>query len=135
MQIYTTSARFTLCAVAALLPFAPAHAQTFPSKPLRLLVPFAPGGASDIIARAMNEPLNRALGQSVIVENKPGAGSSLAVDQVAKSAPDGYTMVIASQSGIIVNPTSILRTSSNEKVVSNSRSSRPTAQAALWSLV
>ncbi|MFM9970390.1 MAG: Bug family tripartite tricarboxylate transporter substrate binding protein [Burkholderiales bacterium] len=79
-------------------------AQSFPNKPVRLVVPFAPGGAADIIARAMNEPLNRALGQSVIIENKPGAGSSLAVDQVAKSAPDGYTVVIASQSGIAVNP-------------------------------
>ena len=57
--------------------------QSFPTKPVRLVVPFAPGGAADIIARAMNEPLNRALGQTVIIENKPGAGSSLALDQVA----------------------------------------------------
>ncbi len=78
--------------------------QSFPTKPVRLVVPFAPGGAADIIARAMNEPLNRALGQTVIIENKPGAGSSLALDQVAKSAPDGYTVVISSQSGIAVNP-------------------------------
>ena len=79
-------------------------AQSYPSKPIRLLVPFAPGGAADITARTMNEPLTRALGQTVIIENKPGAGSSLAVDQTAKSTPDGYTVVIASQSGIIVNP-------------------------------
>ncbi len=104
MQAFARSARSALYAIAALLPVAGAIAQTFPSKPLRLLVPFAPGGASDIIARALNEPLNRALGQTVIIENKPGAGSSLAVDQVAKSTPDGYTVVIASQSGIIVNP-------------------------------
>jgi tripartite-type tricarboxylate transporter receptor subunit TctC len=104
MQALSWSARITLCAIASLLPVACVIAQTYPTKLVRLVVPFAPGGAADIIARAMNEPLNRALGQSVIIENKPGAGSSLAVDQVAKSAPDGYTVVIASQSGIIVNP-------------------------------
>lgn len=104
MQAFFHRIRMPICALAALLLSGGVGAQTFPTKPVRLVVPFAPGGAADIIARAMNEPLNRALGQSVIVENKPGAGSSLAVDQVAKSAPDGYTVVIASQSGIIVNP-------------------------------
>lgn len=93
-----------LMATAVSLVSSAAFAQAYPTKPVRLVVPFAPGGAADIIARAMNEPLNRALGQTVIIENKPGAGSSLAVDQVAKATPDGYTIVIASQSGIIVNP-------------------------------
>jgi tripartite-type tricarboxylate transporter receptor subunit TctC len=81
-----------------------ASAQTYPNKPVRLVVGFAPGGAADIIARAMNDPLNRALGQGVIVDNKPGAGSSLAAEFVARAAPDGYTIMIASQSGMIVNP-------------------------------
>jgi tripartite-type tricarboxylate transporter receptor subunit TctC len=85
--------------------FAPlASAQNFPVRPLRLIVPFAPGGAADIISRALSDPLARALGQGIIIENKPGAGSSLAVEYVAKSPPDGYTLVIASQSGMIVNP-------------------------------
>src|SRR6266545_3713581 len=81
-----------------------ASAQTYPTKPIRLVAGFAPGGAADIIARAMSEPLTRALGQGIIVDNKPGAGSSLAAEYVAKVAPDGYTIMIASQSGMIINP-------------------------------
>ena len=81
-----------------------ALAQGYPNKPIRLVVGFAPGGAADIISRAMSDPLTRALGQGIIVDNKPGAGSSLAVDFVAKATPDGYTIMIASQSGMIVNP-------------------------------
>ncbi len=81
-----------------------ASAQTYPTKPVRLVVGFAPGGAADIIARVMTEPLTRALGQGIIVDNKPGAGSSLAAEYVAKVAPDGYTIMIASQSGMIINP-------------------------------
>jgi tripartite-type tricarboxylate transporter receptor subunit TctC len=94
----------TALSTLALLGAATVQAQNYPNKPVRLIVPFAPGGASDIIARGMNEPMNRALGQPMIIENKPGAGSSLGVEQAAKSAPDGYTLLIASQSGIIVNP-------------------------------
>src|SRR5437899_1093580 len=81
-----------------------ALAQGYPNKPIRLVVGFAPGGAADIISRAMSDPLARALGQGIIVDNKPGAGSSLAAEFVAKAAPDGYTLMIASQSGMIVNP-------------------------------
>ncbi len=98
--------RLALSALSTLALLVPAavQAQTYPNKPVRLIVPFAPGGASDIVARGMNEPMNRALGQPMIIENKPGAGSSLGVEQAARSAPDGYTLLIASQSGIIVNP-------------------------------
>jgi len=81
-----------------------ALAQGYPNKPIRLVVGFAPGGAADIIARTMSDPLARALGQGVIVDNKPGAGSSLAAEYTAKVAPDGYTIMIASQSGMIINP-------------------------------
>ena len=66
---------------------AAASAQTYPTKPIRLVVGFAPGGAADIISRAIGDPLGRALGQGIIIDNKPGAGSSLAVEFVAKSAP------------------------------------------------
>jgi tripartite-type tricarboxylate transporter receptor subunit TctC len=83
---------------------AAAFAQGYPSKPVRLVVGFAPGGAADIIARTMSDPLARALGQSVIVDNRPGAGSSVAAELVAKAPPDGYTIMIASQSGMIINP-------------------------------
>ena len=81
-----------------------AWAQPYPSKPIRLVVGFAPGGAADFVARAFQEPLSRALGQPIVVENRPGAGSSIAAEAVAKSAPDGYTVLIASPSSILVNP-------------------------------
>jgi tripartite-type tricarboxylate transporter receptor subunit TctC len=88
---------------AAALP-ATALAQAYPGKPLKLVVGFAPGGAADQVARAYQEPLARALGQPVIIENRAGAGSSIAAEHVAKSAPDGYTFLIASPSSILVNP-------------------------------
>jgi tripartite-type tricarboxylate transporter receptor subunit TctC len=80
-------------------------AQSYPNKPIKLVVGFAPGGAADYVARSISEPLGRALGQTVIVENKAGGGSSIAANSVAKSAPDGYTILIASPSSISVNPT------------------------------
>jgi tripartite-type tricarboxylate transporter receptor subunit TctC len=81
-----------------------AFAQSYPAKPLRMVVGFTPGGAADFVARAFQEPLGRALGQPVVVENKPGAGSSIAAEFVAKSPADGYTFLIASPSSILVNP-------------------------------
>ena len=76
----------------------------YPSKPIRLLVGFTPGGAADYVARSMSESLSKALGQPVVVENRPGNGSSIAADLVAKSPADGYTLLIASPSSISVNP-------------------------------
>jgi tripartite-type tricarboxylate transporter receptor subunit TctC len=81
-----------------------ASAQTYPSKPVRMVVGFAPGGAADFVARAFQDGLGKALGQPVVVENRPGAGSSIAAEHAAKSAPDGYTVLIASPSSILVNP-------------------------------
>jgi tripartite-type tricarboxylate transporter receptor subunit TctC len=69
-----------------------------------MVVGFAPGGAADFVARAFQEPLGKALGQPIVVDNRPGAGSSIAAEHVAKSAPDGYTVLIASPSSILVNP-------------------------------
>jgi tripartite-type tricarboxylate transporter receptor subunit TctC len=91
---------FILLAVFAL----EALAQPYPSRPIRLYVGFAPGGAADIVARTLGDPLSRALGQPVVIDNKPGAGSSIAAEQAARSAPDGYTVLIASPSSILVNP-------------------------------
>ncbi len=68
----------------------------YPDKPVKLVVPFAPGGGTDLIARTLGAGMSRALGQSVIVENKPGAGTVIGTDAVAKAAPDGYTLVMAS---------------------------------------
>ncbi|MFN0162273.1 MAG: tripartite tricarboxylate transporter substrate binding protein [Burkholderiales bacterium] len=83
---------------------AQAAAQAWPARPLRLVVGFAPGGAADYVARALADPLGRVLGQAVVVENRAGAGSSIAADHVAKAAPDGYAILLASPSSISVNP-------------------------------
>src|ERR1700681_4025595 len=72
-----------------------AKAQTYPSRPVRFLVPFAPGGGPDYAARAGGVYLSRAFGQQVIVENKPGAGGLIGIEAAAKSPPDGYTALIS----------------------------------------
>ena len=91
-------------ALGASTPLAWAQAAPYPSKPIRLVIGFTPGGAADYVARSMSESLSKALGQTVVVENKPGNGSSIAADIVAKSPADGYTLLIASPSSISVNP-------------------------------
>jgi tripartite-type tricarboxylate transporter receptor subunit TctC len=79
----------------------PAGAQDFPSKPITIVVPFGPGTTNDIIARQLAQDMTGTLGQSVIVENRAGATGNIAIDLVAKSRPDGYTLVIASMSNIL----------------------------------
>ena len=83
---------------------APAHAQAFPNKPVRLVVPFPPGGPLDTVGRALAQKLTEAWGQSVIVDNRPGAGGNIGADLVAKAAPDGYTVVMGALSTHAVNP-------------------------------
>jgi tripartite-type tricarboxylate transporter receptor subunit TctC len=92
---------FLLC---AFLVQASAWSQAWPTRPVRLVVGFAPGGAADFVSRAIAEPLSRSLGQPIIIDNKPGAGSTIAAEFVAHSPADGYTFLIASPSSILVNP-------------------------------
>ena len=94
-----TRASATAIAAAVLIcAVTPAAAQTFPSRPIRMIVPFAPGGNVDINARAVAPGLGQLLGQQVIVDNRAGAGGTIGTDAVAKSAPDGYTLLMASSS-------------------------------------
>ena len=88
--------RATLLALsgAALMAVAPAWADTYPSKPITLIVPFPAGGTTDVLARSLAEKLQASLGQPVIVESKPGAGATLGADFVSKSKPDGYTLLV-----------------------------------------
>ena len=71
------------------------QAQVWPTKTVKIVVPFAPGGASDILARAIAQPLSQFWGQSVVIDNKPGAGGTLGADIVAKSEPDGHTLLLS----------------------------------------
>ena len=96
---YSRGPRAALCLVALLAGLSvvgQAQAQsTYPQKPVRLIVPFAPGGASDILARTLGQKLSETTGQSFVIENKPGAGGTLGAELVAKSAADGYTLLLA----------------------------------------
>jgi tripartite-type tricarboxylate transporter receptor subunit TctC len=82
----------------------PAFAQTWPSRPIRMVVPFPPGSSPDFIARLVAEPLGRALGQVVIVDNRPGAGGNIGTGAVAKAEPDGYTFVLTIQGPLVTAP-------------------------------
>ncbi|MCA3418057.1 MAG: tripartite tricarboxylate transporter substrate binding protein [Roseomonas sp.] len=95
-----------LLAGLALLPWAtPALAQEYPSRPIRLLVGFAAGGSTDVFARAIAPRLQALLGQPVVIENRPGAGGNIATEATARSAPDGYTLLLGTIGPLAINPT------------------------------
>ena len=83
-----------------------ACAQSYPSKPIRLIVPYPAGGATDFFARTVFPKMGEALGQPVVVENKPGAGTAIGASEVARSAPDGYTLLLGDAGTYAFNPVS-----------------------------
>jgi tripartite-type tricarboxylate transporter receptor subunit TctC len=94
--------RFVL--LACVFVFGNAAAQTWPTKPVRVIVTFSPGGSSDIVARLIAAPLQAELGQSVIVDNKPGAGGTIGALEAARAAPDGYTLLLSNSAPISISP-------------------------------
>ena len=96
--------RRIVCFIAALAASGAVAAQGFPNKPVAIVVGFEPGGGTDTTARILQKPLGDLLGQQVVVENRAGAGGNIAVDYVAKAAPDGYLLVLANVGALAVNP-------------------------------
>ena len=91
--------------LAALIAFAgSAIAQNWPAKPVRLIVPYPPGGSADILARAIGQKLAEGMGQQVIIDNRPGAGTAIGAEATAKAAPDGYTIMLGTVSSHAINP-------------------------------
>lgn len=103
MKILCQMALATLCL--CLFSHARADAQVeYPNRPIRIVVGFTPGGGNDIIARIFGQKLSESFGQPVIIENKPGAGAILATEYVARSAPDGYTLLVGASGAMVINP-------------------------------
>ena len=95
--------RLAMMAVLVALAAPPAFAQTYPDKPIHIVVPFSPGSATDITSRAVAQAMSKKVGQPVVIDNRPGAGGTIGAVQVARAAPDGYTLLVHS-SGHTVNP-------------------------------
>jgi tripartite-type tricarboxylate transporter receptor subunit TctC len=96
-----------VCAAAALAATCvavPAFAQTYPDKPIRLIVSAAPGGVTDLLARALATEVSQSFGQQIIVENKPGANNQIAAEYVAKAPPDGATLLVTPEVTFVINP-------------------------------
>src|SRR5277367_5390354 len=95
----------SLAVAAALTPLVAAAADTFPSRPVHLIVPYAPGGSGDLIARLLGDKLSALWGQQVVVENRPGAGGLIGTEAAAHAAPDGYTLYLGTDGPLTVAAT------------------------------
>ncbi len=105
MMRTVTSSTVLECLLASVFSIAlPVIAQTYPTKPIRFIVPFPPGAATDVLTRTIAPKLGDGLGQQVIVDNRTGAGGMIGVEVAAKSPPDGYTLVLATVGPIAINP-------------------------------
>ena len=93
-RFFHTAAAMAVAAFALISPWQPAQAQAYPNKPIKIVVPFPAGGTTDIVARMVGQRMSEAMGQPVLIENKGGAGGAIGADAVAKSAPDGYTLLM-----------------------------------------
>jgi tripartite-type tricarboxylate transporter receptor subunit TctC len=100
----TTAIRLAILTLATLLAVAPAAAQNYPTRPVRIMVGASPGGGTDIIARMLAEKFSEAFKQSFVVENRPGASNTIAADLTAKATPDGYTLLAATNTGQAIAP-------------------------------
>ena len=102
----TVSRRSVLAGLGAgtLVPIRAAHAQTFPNRTIRIIVPFPAGGPTDILSRVIAQKMSEDWGQPVVVENRPGADTAIGAVQVAKAAPDGYTLLAAMDTTLVMNP-------------------------------
>jgi len=96
--------KLAFCALGLILFAGPATAQSYPAKPIKLIVPFPPGGPIDTMARFMAQPLSARLGQSIVIENRPGGGATLGTRSVAAAEPDGYTLLFGSSGSLAVAP-------------------------------
>src|SRR5512144_2182559 len=97
--------RRVIATLAACLFAAIAAAQEYPAKPIKLIVPFPPAGGTDIMSRVVGQNLTDRNKWTVVIDNRPGAGGNIGVDAAAKSAPDGYTLVMGQTSNLAINPT------------------------------
>ena len=103
MKMWTFASGALAVALASML-LGGAQAQTYPTRPITIVVPAAPGGGGDFTARLLGESLSKSLGQQIVVENKPGANGNLAAQAVARAEPDGYTLLLAYSGSHVANP-------------------------------
>ena len=104
MMIITRLLRLLVGAVLSVAVMGAADAQTYPSRSIRLLVPFPPGGPADILGRLIAQKMSESFGQQVIVDNRPGANTVIAAELAARATPDGYTILMAIDSTLAMNP-------------------------------